>query len=155
MLFKFNSAKCVLYAKNHVKNRNPFYKVFNANDEDCNFISQCLLAGCEGLDGKTCVDWFYHNEANYSLAWHKKEELIRYLLNKTACGPFGRVVNRNNVSAGDIVFQKREDEFVDVGIVSKVENEKIYQISKKSFLEEKEIIECDNKIFIHVLGFNK
>ena len=155
MLFKYNQPKSVLYAKNYVKHGNPFYKVFHEG-EDCSFVSQCLLAGCE-LGGKLCDEWFYENEKNFSLSWSDRAELLRYLLSKAKCGPSGRIANLSNLTAGDLIFFELNGRKTEVGVVSKIENDKVYYISRNGANEEKELEINDEikKYFIHIVGVKK
>ena len=126
MLFKFNSAKAILYAKKYLKEGNPFYKVFDTENEGCNFVSQCILAGCEGFSRDSCHLWQYVNEKEYTKTWIDTECLFSFLLSKNGCGPFGRIANKNNLTAGDIVFFEKKDLQKTVGIVSKIENDTIF-----------------------------
>ena len=137
MFFKFNSSKCVLYAKNYIKRGNSFYKIFDGKEEDCNFVCQCVLSGCESLNSKSCQNWYYESEKNYSETWYIAESFLKYLLTKNPCGPFGRLVNISNLSAGDLVFFGEKDKVDRVGVVTKIEHEKIFYISKYQNSEEK------------------
>lgn len=155
MLFKFNSAKCVLYAKNYSMSKNPFYIKFDDEKEGCNFVSQCVLAGCENLSKNNCNEWYYENETKFSETWVNIELFIKYLLVNKTCGPTARVVNRNNLSAGDIVVVQHKDR-KEIGIVSEIENDEIFYISGLQKGEMK-ILESEKNAlsFLHIVGVFK
>ena len=157
MLFKFNYAKSVLYAKNHSNKKNYFYKVFEGNDESVNFVSQCIFAGCENFKSNSCKDWFYENENCYSESWVDSQKLLSFLLNRSTCGPFGRIEKVQGVSAGDVIFDVKDEEKTVYGLVSRMENGEIFYISSQFGLGEKVLKaeELMGKIFIHILGLNK
>ena len=152
MVFKFNSAKAVSYANNFSSKNNPFYKVFS-NGEDCNFVSQCLLAGSDNVSDKD--NWFYSSEKDFSSSWVDQNELLAYLLSSQK-GPFGRFVNKNNVSVGDIVFLP-ETEQCGVGIVTKVVDDEAFFVIKKNKYEEKNIknLQKNGIKILHILGVKK
>ena len=152
MVFKFNTAKAVSYANNYANKSNPFYKTF-LDGEDCNFVSQCLLAGSENVSDKK--EWFYVDEKNYSSSWVDQNDLFEYLISAQK-GPFGRVVNGNNVMVGDIVFVS-DGEQKEVGIVTKIIGNETFFVVKNKIFEEKNIDKyaCFHTKFLHILGVKK
>lgn len=157
MVFKFNTAKATMYANNFFNRANPFYRVFDENAEGCNFISQCILAGCENLSTKSCPDWFYENEKNYSTSWINVEELKKYLLSQNACGPIGRMINRGLVGIGDVVFFQNSCKEKSVGLVTKMVGEEIFFVTKREKTEELTLSQIEEKGFclIHIIGVKK
>ena len=154
MVFKFNSAKAVAYANNYSDRANSFYKRFSEG-EDCNFVSQCLLAGSENVSDKQNGMWFYENENHFSESWKNQNDLLKFLLSAQK-GPFGRLVGEGNLSVGDIVFVGDEGE-KSVGIVTKIVNNEIFFAVKKQNFEVKKLQELTNssKKFLHILGVKK
>jgi len=157
MVFKFNTAKAISYANNYKDRINPFYAAFNDGQEGCNFISQCLFAGCENMTSKSCPDWFYESERNYSESWCNQDKLLKYLLNQHLCGPVGRMINKALVTIGDVVFWKEKDGKVGVGIVSRISEGEIFFISKSFFYSEDMLSKLENNevVFVHIIGVKK
>lgn len=157
MIFKFNTAKAISYAYTHINKNNPFYKSFQDNREGVNFISQCVMAGCEGLNSKSCPEWYYENEKNYSKSWVQKDEFLRYLLNQSSCGAVGRLINVNLLNAGDLIFFESKKDESGVGLVTKNCDQNIFFVVKNVKVEEKKF-DCDDydKVnCVHVLGVKK
>ena len=154
MVFKFNSAKAVSYANNYSSKHNPFYKKF-LEGEDCNFVSQCLFAGSENVSDKQNGGWFYDSEKEFSSSWINPKELFCHLLSAQK-GPFGRIINENNLSVGDIVFKFGDSEN-EVGIVTKIVNNDIFFVVKNKNFEEKKLKKDANldAKYLHILGVKK
>ncbi len=157
MIFKFNTAKAISYANNYKDKSNPFYKVFDKKEEGCNFVSQCVFAGCESLSRQGCPNWFYESELSYSEAWVNNEAFIRYLLSHGECGPIGRIVKKALANVGDIVFSSEKSEKNIVGIITRLaEEEKIF-VCKGELCGEFLLSEIDDEKlkFIHIIGVKK
>ena len=157
MVFKFNTAKAISYANNYKEKANPFYKTFKEEEEGCNFVSQCLLAGCENVARKLCPNWFYENEKDYSKSWVNQEELLKYLLTQSECGPVGRLINKTLVTIGDVVFWNENENKKGVGLVTRVSDNETFFVSKNIFFGENEIslLEKMEVKFVHIVGVKK
>jgi len=95
--------KAVKYAKKWAYGRNPLYYNFDSLGGDCtNFVSQCIYAGCETMNFQP-NGWYYTSLNNRSPAWTGVEFLYNFLINNKGEGPTGTIVNKENVSLGDIV----------------------------------------------------
>lgn len=157
MIFKFNTAKAVAYAYSYLEKSNPFYKVFDKKTEGVNFISQCVLAGCENTNAKTCPDWFYENEKSYSESWVSDDAFLKYLISQNTCGAIGRLTQKNLLTIGDLVFYQTGNQKNGVGIITKICNDEIFFVSKGEIFGEVSIDKCgfDKEIFVHIIGVKK
>ena len=154
MVFKYNSAKAVSYANSYVGRDNPFYKKFE-NGEDCNFVSQCLLAGSENVSDEQEDGWFYENEKKYSKSWSDQSKLFYHLLTARK-GPFGRSASKSNLCVGDLVFFSNENKNC-VGIVTKLENDEVFFLAKEQNFKLKKVQNEGNFDikYLHILGVKK
>jgi len=154
MVFKFNLVKAVSYANNYAEKGNPFFKKFSCG-EDCNFVSQCLLAGSENVFDKRKDGWFYENEKSFSSSWIDQTELFQHLLIAQK-GPFGRVVSEGNLMVGDLVFLTSEMQ-KSVGIVTKMDGDEIFFVVKDKNFEVKKLLKSENfdAKYLHILGVKK
>jgi len=157
MVFKFSSAKAVSYANSFSNRGNPFYFVFDEEKEGVNFASQCVLAGCDGINSQSCPDWHYINEKKYTESWVDVEKFKSYLLSKKSCGPVARIVSGRFVGVGDVVFCNDGNNKKTVGVVTKIENQKIFFVTKGKRAVENSCEfegECDC-VFLQIIAVKK
>lgn len=154
MVFKFNLAKAVSYANNYAEKDNPFFKKFSCG-EDCNFVSQCLLAGSENVFDKRKDGWFYENERSFSPSWTDQTQLFRHLL-VAQKGPFGRVVGEGNLMVGDLVFLTNGTQ-KSVGMITRMVGSEIFFVVKDKIFEVKKLLksEKNDTKYLHILGVKK
>ncbi len=157
MIFKFNTAKAVAYAYNYLEKPNPFYKIFEGEKEGVSFVSQCILAGCENLNSRSCPNWFYDSEKNYSESWVESGALLSYLLTQNSCGASGRLASRNLLSVGDIVFFETKNQGKGVGLITKICDNEIFFVTKGDLFGEISLDkrEYEKLNFVHIIGVKK
>lgn len=157
MVFKFNAAKAVSYAMRFSNRPNPYFVIFDDGKENVSFVSQCLLAGCEGVNSQCCPQWHYINENKYTESWVDFDKLKSFLLSKSSCGPVARMVPQALVGVGDVIFCEGKNEGRVVGFVTKVGEGKIFFVSKKKVVEEKSLEDCcfEKVDFLQILAVKK
>ena len=99
----YNRQKVLEYAQKWAYDRNPKYHNFDSVGGDCtSFVSQCIYAGAEVMNYAKQNGWYYINGNNKSPSWTGVEFLHNFLINNKEIGPFGKVVDINNIELGDI-----------------------------------------------------
>ncbi len=94
------------YAKTWAYTRNPRYFDFEHFGGDCtNFASQCVFAGCNAMNYSP-NGWFYLSSSNRSPSWTSVETFCNFLITNQNIGPYGKIVNRNEIKVGDIIQLK-------------------------------------------------
>ena len=100
---KYDRQKAIEYAKNWTYKRNPKYYNFDLVGGDCtSFISQCIYAGCNVMNFNQ-YGWYYRNGYSKSASWSGVEYLFKFLVNNISVGPYGKIVDINQVEIGDII----------------------------------------------------
>lgn len=100
----YNREKAVEYAHKWAFGRNPAYLNFTGIGGDCtNFVSQCLFAGGARMNFTKDYGWYYISPNNRAPAWTSVEFLYRFLMNNNGIGPFGELVEVDEIEPGDIV----------------------------------------------------
>ncbi len=157
MVFKFSAAKAVSYANSVSIRPNPYYIVFDGDKEGVSFVSQCVLAGCEGINSQSCPDWHYINEKKYTESWVDLEKFRSFLLSKSSCGPVARVVSSRLVGVGDVVLFQENECKKSIGIVTKIEDDKIFFVTKNKKTEERSCAMGDEKkcSFLQIIAVKK
>ncbi len=105
MVKNYDRAKAAAYARRWALSANPEYYHFGGIGGDCtNFVSQCLLSGGGVMNYDRHNGWFYNSQASRSPSWTSVDALMKFLLRKDkSVGPYGRVVQLNQVMIGDIL----------------------------------------------------
>ncbi|MEE1280059.1 MAG: amidase domain-containing protein [Oscillospiraceae bacterium] len=100
----YDRAAAVAYARKWALSRNPAYYDFEKIGGDCtNFASQCLYAGARVMNYTRDTGWYYRSTSDRAAAWTGVEYLYKFLVNNKSVGPFGHIVDKDRVQAGDIV----------------------------------------------------
>ena len=103
----YQRQKAVEYARKWAFGRNPGYYDFQYLGGDCtNFASQVLYAGSGIMNYTPTFGWYYIGVNNRAPAWTGVNELYNFLINNRGPGPQGRVVDLEEVEAGDIIQLK-------------------------------------------------
>ena len=104
----YNRTKAVEYAKKWAYKRNPNYYNFDGIGGDCtSFISQCIYAGCNIMNYKKYIGWYYNSVNDRSPSWSGVEYLYNFLTSNKGVGP--RVAASAEISQlqiGDIIQLK-------------------------------------------------
>lgn len=100
---KYDRKKAIKYAEKWAFSRNPKYYNFDQVGGDCtSFISQCLYEGCKVMNYTKDLGWYYINGNKKSPSWSGVEFLYNFLIKNKGIGPYGKVINQNQVNIGDI-----------------------------------------------------
>ena len=122
----YNRKKAVEYARKYALSKNPEYYFFGGIGGDCtNFVSQCLHAGGFNMVYEDYEGWFYVNSSFRSASWTGVSFFRNFILDSTFY-PRGRIVNKDEVREGDIVFLGNRDRYYHSLFISKIEDDKIY-----------------------------
>ena len=148
----------VEYAKKWVFGRNPNYYDFTSLGGDCtNFVSQCVYAGSKVMNYKKDFGWYYKSPSDRAPAWTGVNEFKRFILTNTDVGPFGKVVDMENLHVGDIILLGNNDQvFYHNTLVVDFEND-IPLIACHTFDQYRKPITSHNAkslLCIHVSGVN-
>lgn len=101
-IVEYDRIKAIEYAKKWAYSRNPQYYNYDSVGGDCtNFISQCIYNGCKIMNYNT-NGWYYKNANNKSASWTGVEFLHDFLITNKSVGPFGKIVDIQDVQIGDI-----------------------------------------------------
>ena len=111
MVFPYDRAAAVAYARRWAYARNPAYYDFDGLGGDCtNFASQCLFAGSGVMNGTPDIGWYFHSLSSRSAAWTGVEYFYRFLTNNAVGsgvgrgnGPFAAEVALSDVQEGDFI----------------------------------------------------
>ena len=126
LLYDRNAA--VSYAEQWALSRNPSYYDFSELGGDCtNFVSQCLFAGCDIMNYSGITGWYYNDLNNRAASWTSVSFLYRFLISNRGGGPYARLVERRDLSAGDVIqLGKADGTFYHSLIVLEVSPYQIY-----------------------------
>lgn len=98
------------YAVRWALKRNPAYYSFDKIGGDCtNFISQCIYAGARRMNYTPTFGWYYNSVSNRSPSWTGVLFLNRFLRNNKSYGPQAMVVERSQITPGDIIQLQDEN----------------------------------------------
>lgn len=101
---KYDRKSVYEYAKKWAYLRNPKYYNYDPLGGDCtNFVSQCILAGCNQMNYNKNNGWYYINGNNKSPSWTGVEFLYKFLINNKGDGPFGKETTIDKLDIGDII----------------------------------------------------
>ncbi len=99
----YNREQVKQYAKKWAYLRNPQYYNYDKLGGDCtNFVSQCILAGTHQMNYEP-NGWYYQNANQKSPSWTGVEFLFQFLTNNKSVGPFGKMVQIEELQIGDVV----------------------------------------------------
>ncbi len=105
LLLPYDRNAAVDYAARWAKDRNPKFADFSLMGGDCaNFISQCLYAGCQRMDRREDIGWYYRSLADRAPAWSGVRFLHEYLLREKQTGLMGEACEEEALEPGDVVF---------------------------------------------------
>lgn len=100
----YNREKAVAYAHKWALSENPAYYNFQNIGGDCtNFASQVIYAGCGVMNYTPVFGWYYISANNRTPSWTGVNQLYDFLINNTAEGPRGTVVDLAEIEKGDII----------------------------------------------------
>lgn len=102
-MVEYNRELVKKYAKKWAYLRNPAYYDYEKIGGDCtNFVSQCIFAGA-GVMNYNQNGWYYKNANQKSPSWTGVEFLGKFLLSNKSVGPFGKLVEIEELEIGDII----------------------------------------------------
>ena len=101
---QYDRESAINYARKWALARNPRYGNFNGIGGDCtNFISQCVYAGCNVMNYKRDVGWYYISMNNRAAAWTGVQFFYNFMTTNKGVGPYASVVSVNDILPGDII----------------------------------------------------
>ena len=123
-LVEYNRKSVVNYARKFALNRNKNYYDFDNIGGDCtNFVSQCVYAGSKIMNYTPITGWYYISLSDRTPSWSGVQFLYNFLTNNKSIGPFGMVVNRNEIAIGDVIqLGRTTGEFYHAVVVSDIYN---------------------------------
>jgi hypothetical protein len=99
----------VQYAKAWALKRNNKYYNFDNLGGDCtNFVSQCIHNACQIMNNNKNNGWYYYSLNNRSPSWSGVEFLYRFITTNNGVGPFGKLVNINEIDSIELLPENRE-----------------------------------------------
>ena len=123
-----------------------------------NFISQCLLAGGGVMNYDYINGWFYNSVSSRSPSWTGVGQLMNFLLRKSSTkGPYGKIVNLNNIEEGDIIqLRQNPSHFNHSVIVTKIMGGRIFVCAHSNDAKDKPLDEFFflEALPIHIEGIN-
>ena len=127
VIFGYNRARAVEYAKRWALSRNPLFTDFAGIGGDCtNFVSQSILAGCCKMNDTPTFGWYYFSPDDRAPAWSGVDEFFNFMTGNgdfpqinARPGPFGYVTSRDYAAFGDVVqLANRNGEFYHTLIIT-------------------------------------
>lgn len=101
---EYNRKKAVEYALKWAYKRNPKYYNFDTVGGDCtSFISQCIYAGCNIMNYKKHIGWYYNSQSDRTASWSGVEYLYNFLIKNKGIGPRAKVGKIEDLETGDII----------------------------------------------------
>lgn len=124
----YDRQNVVEYAKMWATKRNPRFFDFDGYGGDCtNYASQCVFAGCNVMNYTPVMGWFFISSANRSPSWSGVEFFHNFLILNTHAGPYGKIVDINQVEIGDIIqLQDALGDYYHSLVVTDIINGEIY-----------------------------
>ena len=125
----------IAYAQRWALDRNPLFSNYTGVGGDCtNFVSQCVLAGCCTMNFTPDFGWYYISDSDRAPAWTGVEYFYDFFTGAAdftaengGIGPYGTVIPKESVRAGDIVQLSNElGDFYHTLFVYRVENGEIF-----------------------------
>ena len=104
---QYNRTKAVEYAKKWAYKRNPRYYNFDNIGGDCtSFVSQCIYAGCNIMNYKKHIGWYYNSINDRTASWSGVEFLYDFLIKNRGIGPRAEKTTIEYMKIGDIIQLK-------------------------------------------------
>lgn len=104
---EYNRKKAIEYAEKWAYKRNPKYYNFDSVGGDCtSFISQCVYAGCNVMNYKKHIGWYYKSSLDRTASWSGVEYLYDFLINNKGIGPRAKLCKIKELEIGDIIQLK-------------------------------------------------
>ena len=102
--YPIDNEVAVEYAARWAYMRNPaFYDFENIGGDCTSFVSQCLYAGGAVMNYDRDTGWYYISPSDRAPAWSGVEFFYRFITTNRGVGPFGTVVEMNEVQVGDVI----------------------------------------------------
>ena len=159
MIVAYDRFSAVNYALDWALKRNPNYYDFESLGGDCtNFASQCVYAGAKTMNYTANLGWFYKNLNNRVPAWTGVDFFLKFLINNSGPGPFGKVVQLSDIDVGDVIFLGRNNlDFYHTVIVSKIEFDDVFICCHTRDARNKSLFEYSFQQIkpIHIIGVRK
>lgn len=104
---QYDRTKAVEYAQKWAYKRNPRYYNFDDVGGDCtSFVSQCIYAGCNIMNYKKHIGWYYNSINDRTASWSGVEFLNDFLIKNKGIGPRAEKTELEKIEIGDIVQLK-------------------------------------------------
>ena len=104
---EYNRNKAIEYAEKWAYKRNLKYYNFDSVGGDCtSFISQCIYAGCNTMNYKKHIGWYYNSSTDRTASWSGVEFLYNFLTQNKGIGPRAIKGKINDLEIGDIIQLK-------------------------------------------------
>lgn len=104
IIIDYDRISAINYAKTWAKARNPEYYDFSTIGGDCtNYVSQCVYAGCKTMNYTPITGWYYVSLNNRTASWTSVEYFYNFIVKNKGLGPFGKLINFNELQIGDVV----------------------------------------------------
>lgn len=133
MIKPYDRISAVNYALKYALSPNPDYYFFGGIGGDCtNFTSQCIYAGSKVMNFDIYNGWYYINSSSRAPSWTGVKFFQEFILNNTSLGPFGKLVEKDELELGDIIQLKQQNVFNHSLIITKIENNQIFISSHSS-----------------------
>ena len=101
---QYNRKRAVEYASKWAYKRNSRYYNFDNVGGDCtSFISQCIYAGCNIMNYKKHIGWYYNSAHDRTASWSGVEFLYNFIMKNKGIGPRATKVDINSLEVGDII----------------------------------------------------
>lgn len=128
---EYDRSHARLYALQWALKRNPNYYNFDGIGGDCtNFVSQCVFAGSNVMNYTNVTGWYYNSVNDRTASWTGVEFFYNFLTMNDSVGPFGKLVDKQQISVGDVIQLGRSSgNFYHNLFVSDVDNDQIFVCS--------------------------
>ena len=104
---QYDRKDAVQYATKWAFKRNPRYYNFDNVGGDCtSFISQCIYAGCNVMNYKKYIGWYYNSVNDRTASWSGVEYLYQFLTTNKGIGPRAVKTEISQLQIGDIIQLK-------------------------------------------------
>ena len=101
---EYNRKEAIEYALKWAYKRNPkYYNFDNVGGDGTSFISQCIYAGCNIMNYKKHIGWYYNSASDRTASWSGVEFLYNFLTTNKSIGPRATNVKIDSLEIGDII----------------------------------------------------
>jgi hypothetical protein len=146
------------YAKKWAYRRNPKYYNFDKLGGDCtNFVSQCILSGCQVMNYKPTFGWYYINLNDRTPSWSGVIYLYNFLVDNKGTGPYGVEVGLDKIQIGDVIQLGHANGFYHSLFVTGVSSNDIFVSThtQDAFMRGLSTYFFERFRCIHILGARK